>query len=180
MKKLFALILSLCLLAGCCAFTEEAEEDNLPEINWADVEAAASEIEGQFSEIADLGLKIFVPAVFGNAEVTEEQKAAGVIALLSTADGAGRVSFTYQDLGEMEDDAFVDELEKAGATEIEWALLNGCDALSYELAVNGTQTTNVVLFEESNKILTVSFAPTDDEGFKELAGIMTASIQPAE
>ena len=39
MKKLFALILSLCLLAACCAFAEEAEEDNgIPEINWADFE----------------------------------------------------------------------------------------------------------------------------------------------
>ena len=179
MKKLFALILSLCLLAGCCAFAEEEENDSMPEINWADAEEAASQIDGQFTAIADLGLKIFVPAIFGNAEVTEEQKAAGVIALMSTADGAGRVSFTYQDLGEMEDDAFIDELEKAGATEIEWALLNGCDALSYELAVNGTQTTNVVLFNDS-KILTVSFAPTDDEGFKGVAGIMIASIQPAE
>ena len=99
MKKLFALILSLCLLAGCCAFAEEEENDSMPEINWADAEEAASQIDGQFTAIADLGLKIFVPAIFGNAEVTEEQKAAGVIALLSTADGAGRVSFTYQDLG---------------------------------------------------------------------------------
>ena len=29
-------------------------------------------------------------------------------------------------------------------------------------------------------ILTISFAPMDDEGFAELAGILTASIQDAQ
>lgn len=181
MKKLFALILSLCLLAACCAFAEEAEEDNgMPEINWADFEEAASQIDGQFVAIADLGLKMFVPAVFGNAEVSEEQKAAGVIAILSTADGAGRVSITYQNLGEMDDEAFVEELEKAGATDIDPAILNGGDAMSYDLEVNGTKTTNVVIPFEGGDIVTFSFAPMDDEGFKGVAAIMIASIQDAE
>ena len=179
MKKLFALILSLCLLAACCAFAEEAE-NNLPEINWADFEGAASQIDGQFVAIADLGLKMFVPAIFGNAEVSEEQKAAGVIAILSTADGAGRVSITYQSLGEMEDDQFEEELVKAGATDIEYAKLNGGDAMSYDLEINGTKTSNIVIPFDDGTIVTFSFAPMDDEGFKEVAGIMTASIQDAE
>ena len=123
---------------------------------------------------------MFVPAVFGNAEVSEEQKAAGVIAILSTADGAGRVSITYQNLGEMDDEAFVEELEKAGATDIDPAILNGGDAMSYDLEVNGTKTTNVVIPFEGGDIVTFSFAPMDDEGFKGVAAIMIASIQDAE
>ena len=110
MKKLLALVMSLCLLCACCAYAEETVE-----INWSDVEEQASAIEGQFAPIADLGVMMFIPAVFGSAEVTEEQKAAGVIALLTTADGAGRVSFTYQDLGEMDSEAYTAELIKAGA-----------------------------------------------------------------
>ena len=181
MKKLFALLLTLCLMAACCAFAEEAAEDNSePVINWADFEEAASQIEGQFAEIADLGLKMYVPAIFGTAEVSEEQKAAGVIAILSTADGTGRVSITYQNLGDMDDETYYAELEKAGAVEIEFATLNGMDAMSYDLEINGVKTSNVVIPYEGGDIVTFSFAPMDDEGFKGVAGIMTASIQDAE
>ena len=94
--------------------------------------------------------------------------------------GAGRISFTYQDLGEMDGDAFVAELEKAGATDIEVAVLNGRNALSYDLVVNGVKSSNVVIDVDETKILTISFAPMDDEGFAELAGILTASIQDAQ
>lgn len=181
MKKLFALLLSLCLLCGCCAFAEEAEEaEGMTEINWSDFEEAASKIDGQFSTIADLGLKMFVPAVFGAAEVSEEQQAAGVIALLSTADGAGRVSITYQSLGEMEDDQFVAELEKAGATDIAYSMLNGDEMMDYDLVVNGTKTSNVVIPFDDGTIVTFSFAPMDDEGFAAIATIMMASIQNAD
>ena len=174
MKKLLAIVMSLCLLCAC-AYAEEPVE-----INWADVEEQASAIEGQFAPIADLGVMMFIPAVFGSAEVTEEQKAAGVIALLSTADGAGRVSFTYQDLGEMDGEAYAAELVKAGATDLEFATLNGRTALSYELVINDVKTMNVVIDIDETKILTVSFAPMDDEGFAAVAQIMAASLQDAQ
>ena len=174
MKKLIALIMALCLLCAC-AYAEETTE-----INWADFEEAASAIEGQFAPIADLGVMMFIPSIFGNAEVTDEQKAAGVIALLSTADGAGSISFTYQDLGDMDGEAFVAELTKAGATGFETAILNGRTALNYDLEINGVKSTNVVISVDETKILTISFAPMNDEGFAELAGILTASIQDAQ
>ena len=175
MKKLFALLLALCLMLCACAYAEKTAE-----INWADVEEKAAQIEGQFAPIADLGVMMYIPSIFGSVEVSDEQKAAGVIALLSTADGAGRISFTYQDLGGMDGDAFVAELEKAGATDIEVAVLNGRNALSYDLVVNGVKSSNVVIDVDETKILTISFAPMDDEGFAELAGILTASIQDAQ
>ena len=175
MKKLFALLLALCLMLCACAYAEETNE-----INWADVEEKAAQIEGQFAPIADLGVMMYIPSIFGSVEVSDEQKAAGVIALLSTADGAGRISFTYQDLGDMEADAYLEELAKAGATDFEVAVLNGRNALSYDLVVNDVKTTNVVVEIEDAKMLTISFAPMDDEGFAELAGILTASIQNAQ
>ena len=175
MKKLIALIMTLCLLCACCAYAEEAAE-----INWADVEEKASSIEGQFCPIADLGVMMFIPSIFGSVEVADEQKAAGVIALLSTEDGAGRISFTYQDLGEMAGEDYVAELVKAGATDIETVILNGRTAMSYELVLNDVKTANVVIDIDETKILTVSFAPMDDEGFAELAGILTASLQDVQ
>ena len=175
MKKLFALLMALCLMLCACAYAEETKE-----INWSDFEEQAAQIEGQFCPIADLGVMMYIPSIFGSVELADEQKAAGVIALLSTADGAGRISFTYQDLGDMEADAYLDELAKAGATDFEVAVLNGRNALSYDLVVNDVKTTNVVVEIEDAKMLTISFAPMDDEGFAELAGILTASIQDAQ
>ena len=175
MKKLFALLMALCLMLCACAYAEETKE-----INWSDFEEQAAQIEGQFCPIADLGVMMYIPSIFGKVELADEQKAAGVIALLSTADGAGRISFTYQDLGDMEADAYLEELAKAGATDFEVAVLNGRNALSYDLVVNDVKTTNVVVEIEDAKMLTISFAPMDDEGFAELAGILTASIQDAQ
>ena len=175
MKKLFALLMALCLMLCACAYAEETKE-----INWSDFEEQAAQIEGQFCPIADLGVMMYIPSIFGTVELSDEQKAAGVIALLSTADGAGRISFTYQDLGDMEADAYLEELAKAGATDFEVAVLNGRNALSYDLVVNDVKTTNVVVEIEDAKMLTISFAPMDDEGFAELAGILTASIQNAQ
>ena len=172
MKKLFALLMALCLMLCACAYAEETKE-----INWSDFEEQAAQIEGQFCPIADLGVMMYIPSIFGTVELSDEQKAAGVISLLSTADGAGRISFTYQDLGDMEADAYLEELAKAGATDFEVAVLNGRNALSYDLVVNDVKTTNVVVEIEDAKMLTISFAPMDDEGFAELAGILTASIQ---
>ena len=174
MKKLIALLMTLCLLCAC-AYAEETTE-----MNWADVEEAASAIEGQFCPIADLGVMMFIPSIFGSVEVTDEQKAAGVIALLSTTDGAGRISFTYQDLGDMDGEAFVAELTKAGATDIDPIILNGRTGINYDLEMNGVKTTNVVISVDETKILTISFAPMDDEGFAELAQIMAASIQDVQ
>ena len=175
MKKLFALLLALCLMLCACAYAEETNE-----INWADVEEKAAQIEGQFAPIADLGVMMYIPSIFGSVEVSDEQKAAGVIALLTTADGAGRVSFTYQDLGEMDSEAYTAELIKAGATDLEIVTLNGRAALCYELVINDVKTTNVVIDIDETKILTVSFAPMDDEGFAAVAQIMAASLQNAQ
>ena len=55
MKKIFALMLALCLMLGCTALAEEPTE-----LNWADVEAAAKEVGGQFIPI-DLGLAVWAP-----------------------------------------------------------------------------------------------------------------------
>ena len=41
MKKLFALLMALCLMLCACAYAEETAE-----INWSDVEEKAAQIEG--------------------------------------------------------------------------------------------------------------------------------------
>ena len=69
MKKLFALLMALCLMLCACAYAEETAE-----INWADVEEKAAQIEGQFAPIADLGVMVYIPSIFGSVELSDEQK----------------------------------------------------------------------------------------------------------
>ena len=80
----------------------------------------------------------------------------------------------------MDSEAYTAELIKAGATDLEIATLNGRAALCYELVINDVKTMNVVIDIDETKILTVSFAPMDDEGFAAVAQIMAASLQNAQ
>ena len=66
MKKLFALMLALCLL-GSVAMAGE--------LVWAgDAEEAASQIEGEFHTIKEGNLKVWIPAVLQESELTEEDR----------------------------------------------------------------------------------------------------------
>ena len=180
MKKLFAVLLALCMLFSV-ALAEAAEEaPAVIELNWADVEEAAAQIEGRFVAIGDLGVMIYVPNAFSELEVPQEYQDAGVIAVLSTEDGAAAISIAYRSLGEMTSDEFFTQLQESGAENFELAMINGEEALSYDVTYQGVKTSNVVFAnEEDMTILTFSFAPMDDEGFAAVAALMVPSIQPA-
>ncbi|MER2143536.1 MAG: hypothetical protein ABS888_07045, partial [Eubacteriales bacterium] len=61
MKKIFALLMALCLL-GTCALAEPTE------INWSDLEAQVAEsgIDGDFYSVSDIGVKMFIPTALQN------------------------------------------------------------------------------------------------------------------
>ena len=79
MKKIIAILMALCLLTGF-AMAEE--------INWSDIEdtVADSGIEGEFFSISDIGVKMFIPDVFQEAELSEDDVAEGYICYLTTED----------------------------------------------------------------------------------------------
>ena len=94
MKKIIAILMALCLLTGF-AMAED--------INWSDVEAtvADSGIEGDFFSIGDIGVKMFIPSVFQEVELSEDDVAEGYICYLTTEDEAGTVAVTYADVNGM-------------------------------------------------------------------------------
>ena len=179
MKKLFAILLSLFLVLGVAA-AETTEEMKEEVMNWEDVAEMAANIEGDFVSVADLGLYMYLPSSFTALEVTEEQKTAGVIALLGSEELGGSVSITYQNVGEMDFEAYLNELKSAGATGLEKDTVNGLTALSYDLEVNGVKTSSLVFEEGENNIITFCFGPMDNENFQPVAFIMGASINAGE
>ena len=176
MKKLFALTLALCLLGSCCAFAEEGTK----EISWGDVEAISALHEGSFQAIADTGLVMYVPNSFAAVELTEEQIAQGNFFLLKDENNY-RVSAMLQSLGTLELSDFVAEQLKAGATEMEEVALNGIPAMSFEWDANGEKIGCIAFYNDTdNTVLTLSFAPANDEAYQEIIALMTGSIQAAQ
>ena len=65
MKKLLTVFMALCvMLTAVTAVTAFAGEAAPTVVNWSDHEAEAAKIEGQFANVAQTGLKMFVPAEF--------------------------------------------------------------------------------------------------------------------
>ncbi len=175
MKKLFALMLALCLMCSCCAFAEEAKE-----FNWEEVEAISTLHEGSFQAIADTGLIMYVPDSFVAADLTEEMIAQGNFFLLKD-DNNYRVSAMLQSLGNMTLSDFVAEQLKAGANEMEEVAVNGIPAMSFEFEVNGEKIGCIAFYNDTdNTVLTLSFAPANDEAYQEIIALMVGSIQAAE
>ncbi len=172
MKKLFAIVLSLCML--CAVALAEENETNL---NWEDFQEAVAQIEGSFQQVGDLNLCMFIPAVFSEMEVTEEQKAQDVLAILSVPDDSARVAVSRFELGDMDLDTYEQELIKAGAADLALVSVNGLPAVDYNLTLNGVKTANLAFLTDDNAVLSFSFGPMDDESFAAVATVMVASIQ---
>ena len=87
MKKLFALMLALCLLCSV------ALAEGPVELNWADVEAAAEEVGGQFFAIEALGLVVWAPNDFYIVnEIPEEYAERGINGMFAAVDEEGNLT----------------------------------------------------------------------------------------
>ena len=165
MKKLFALMLALCLL-GSVAMAGE--------LVWAgDAEEAASQIEGEFHTIKEGSLKVWIPAVLQESELTEEDKEEGIIANFETADGEAGVFVQYYDLEGMSLDEYAEDRKENDAEEIEAGTVNGLPCLAYKL-----DDSAVMAFAlENGYVLEFVCGPMDDEGFASVAALILSSIQ---
>ena len=173
MKTLFALLAILCLLCSCCAFADEPVE-----FSWEEVEEDAAKYPGSIQNLGVYSMGMYIPDSFQAVEITEEQKAAGVFFILQNEAGY-RVVGTYQSLGDNNVEYLIDELQKAGATGIAEISINELPAIEYDLqTADGVQSSSLVYFNANdNTFLTISFAPTDNEDFQEVAKVIMASIQ---
>ncbi len=177
MKKFAAIVLSLMLCLGAVAGLAET-----PVVNWADVESAVAEagLEGQFVELPNTGLMMWVPSIFQAVEVPEELAAMGVQCAFATADNSAQAAVSLYQMNEGTGLAeYAAALETSGVTEIEFAVLNGLDAFSAKLTdESGIVSTLVGIAVAEGYVAQITFAPMGDEGFEATAQMMIASIQP--
>ena len=135
MKKLFALMLALCLLGSV------AMADNT--LVWeGEVETVASQFGGEFVTMKEIAVKLWIPAGYEAVELSDEDKEAGYIAYFEGADGAFAVMYVNMD--GMSLDEYKAELEGTdGVTEVEPGTVNGLPCLGYKCTAN--DSTNGVL-----------------------------------
>ena len=174
MKKILATLVALVLLLALpCALAEQ-----VPDINWEDAEDAAAEIPGSWYTFEDVALQFWIPDVFENLELTENDPDE-MIGKFEVSDGSAGIYAQYLDGydGLTIDDA-VSQLEANGATEIERCTLNGLDAVSF--SIPDVDAVYVMFITQSDNYVQFIFTPISDEGFAGVAQLVTASIMPEE
>ncbi len=175
MKKLFAMIMALVLALGCTAAL--AEEAQVNTVNWADVESYVAELEGGFTALQDLGIQMWMPAVIAQTEVPADYAAQGMLYAFSTADGTAGFTVTLSVLNEgYTVDDFMAAMVESGATEVETGLINGIPCYTFDRA--DADASCVVYAFGENQVLTFTYAPMSDEGFKSTTMFMMSSVMP--
>ena len=185
MKKLFALILAALMVLGCVAVAS-AEQAQTLQLNWeeyaAEIEAseeAKAALSGDFVTMEEIALKIYIPAAFEQAELTDEDREAGYIAYFTMAEDKG-IGIQYVDMSGMSLEEYAQVLTEEYGYECTNAVVNGLPALAYSFTEDDRETAVLAFSTEMGYILEIACAPTNDEGFAAVATVLMASVQAAE
>jgi len=165
MKKLFALMLALCLLCGGSALANE--------ISWDQVAPLVEEngISGQFYTFEQIAVAVFIPEGMVPAELPDESYIG-----YFTAEDNSAVAVQYVNVDGMDLDAYVAALSDAGATEIETGTVNGLPCASY----TANDCLCVAFTTQAGYILEVVVGPVASDNDKLGASVILSSIQAVE
>ena len=177
MKKLIAILISLCLmLAAAGAFAETATT----EMSWETVEPLLETygLKGDFETFDDVALQIWIPSSMTRLELTQEDVDKGFIAHFLDEDQTAQVSVVYVDV----DGTTLEEYEKMlpdyGVSDIEELVINDIPALSY--TVEETDSVTIAFETEGGYILEITMAPKSAEGADIAWYIVASSIMEEE
>ena len=170
MKKLFALMLALCLMLGCAALADN-------DIAWDQIAPMLEEkgITGEFVTFDEIAVKIFVPTGMNVVELSDEDRENGIIGYFAADDGDA-ISVQYINLDGMDLETYAAQVAEQGGTEIETGTVNGLPCISYEYESNMVCSFTT----QMGYILEVAVGPLADDNAKFGASIILASIQSAE
>lgn len=165
MKKLFTLMLALCLMLSGAAMAENA-------ISWEEVAPAleSAGVTGQFYTFEQIAVAIFIPEGMNPAELPDES----YIGYFTAEDGSA-IALQYVQMEGMDLEAYAAALSSVGATGIESGTVNGLPCVTYEVPEN--KSVNIAFTTEAGYILEVVCAPMNSEEDKLGASFVMASIQ---
>ena len=175
MKKLFALVLMLCML--CTA----AVAENASEMNWTDVEPTLTEqgLTGDFAVLDQLGLKVWLPEGLNAVEVSEADAAAGRLALFTDADQTAYLAVDAMNVEGMTIDQYYENAKATeGLSDVEMITVNGLNAVVYKSETMNFWSASLV--DTNSNIINFVMGPASEEGSKLVFSIILASLQIAE
>lgn len=169
MKKLFALLLSLCLLCSAAALADNS-------LSWESVSEAATAMGGEFKTFDEIAVKLWMPATMQEIELTDDDRANGYIGYYASEDETGEISVVYVDAQYTSLEDYQAYLLENGVQEVETGSVNGLACISYE-----SDDTGVLAFTtQKGYILEIAAAPLSEDSFKSIIGVVMSSIQSAE
>lgn len=172
MKKLFAILMALCLMLSCAALAEAVE------VNWSDVEAglADSGVTGEFVTFDEIAVKIWIPEGLPAVELTDEDREAGYIGYFANEEA--QMAVMYVDADGMSIEDYMTALEGTeGVESIALLNINGLSGVRYQMPEN--DSLNIAFATEAGYILEVTMSPLSADGADVVWSIVGASIQAA-
>ena len=158
---------------------DETGDDASAALQWEDIQEELDklDIEGEFINLDEAGVKIWMPPFLIADELTDEDKENGYLGYYQQEDKKGCVSILYVDSYGITLEEYAGLIDEDGSfTEIAFCKVNGMDALTYK---NDQSVEVFVTFiTEDEHILEFTFWPISNDYFYTIAQIMAASIQP--
>ena len=169
MKKLFALMLALCLMLCSAALADDMVWEGA-------VAELASQFEGEFVTFDDIAVKIWIPAEFKAVELTDEDKQNGYIGYFAK-DEQTAIAVVYANVEGMSlEDYQANVAELDGVSEIEPGTVNDLPCLSYKSNGNGS----LAFATQMGYILEITYGPLEGNDVPTEVACAFASIQAAE
>ena len=171
MKKLFAILMALCMLLSCAALAEGVEE-----VSWSDIEGTLAEagVNGEFVTFDEIAVKIWIPEGLEAGELTDEDRDAGYIGYFQNEEA--QLAVVYANVDGMSIEDYAAQLaEMDGIQEIAMLNINGLPGVRYQMTEN--DSLNIAFATEAGYILEVTMAPLSADGAAVVWGIVGASIQ---
>ena len=175
MKKLFALVMMLCLLCTA-AVAEDAST-----MNWTDIEPtlAAQGLTGDFLVPDYWGLKVWLPEGLNAVEVSEADAAAGRLALFTDADQTAYLAVDAMNVEGMTIDQYYENAKATeGLSDVEMITVNGLNAVVYKSETMNFWSASLV--DTNSNIINFVMGPASEEGSQLVFSIILASLQIAE
>ena len=169
MKKIFALMLALCLMLGCTALADN-------DVSWEQVAPMleTAGVTGEFVTFEQVAIALFIPTGAVAAELPDES----FIGYFVSEDGSDdTIAIQYIDVNGMtlEDyQAAVANVE--GVSGLEAGTVNGLPCISYEY--NGNMVCSFTT--QMGYVLEVAVGPLSDDDDKLAASFILASIQAVD
>jgi hypothetical protein len=185
MKKLLAVSMAAVMAFSlpCAAFADEETATESTDFVWAEMKEVLDEAEitGDFVSFDDAGLKVWIPDLYEETELTDEDienEYLGWYVSEEQEDGVvGQIGIGLYDMGVDSIDEYIEALIEAGYDSAEAATVNGMDGAMHFINEDDYDAALLAVMGKDGRIFEVSVHPISTEEYSAVAYAILSSIQ---